>query len=168
VLPPNQMTKLDRCGVGARLPNRAQKTAGSRKLAKRPSSWRGLPLDSLLPRGNSQDMFPEPSLCTTANSRCQPFYLLAKIGVAVEKLTPRKMLRKLCARKAHKRRLRLGYRTHSLITVTNLRRMVGVKLCGEGRTAEFFTHRPRVALTPMLSTGHCIPTSPFVDRETRH
>ena len=39
-----------------------------------------LSLDSLLPRGSSQDMFPKPSLCTTANSRCQPLYLPAKTG----------------------------------------------------------------------------------------
>jgi hypothetical protein len=56
------------------------KTAGSRKLVKESRTGRGLSLDSLLPRGSSQDVFPKPSLFTTANSRCQSLYLLAKTG----------------------------------------------------------------------------------------
>jgi hypothetical protein len=63
-----------------RLWNRVQETAGSTKLVKESRTGRGLSLDSLLPRGSSQDVFPKPSLFTTANSRCQSLYLLAKTG----------------------------------------------------------------------------------------
>jgi hypothetical protein len=61
-----------------RLRNRVQKTAGPRKSVKESRTGRGLSLDSLLPRGSSQDVFPKPSLCTTANSGCQPLYRFAK------------------------------------------------------------------------------------------
>ena len=76
----NEMRNLTGA-VEGRLRNRVQNTAGSRKLVKDSRTGRGLSLDSLLPRGSSQNMFPKPSLCTTVNSTCQPLYLLAKTAI---------------------------------------------------------------------------------------
>jgi hypothetical protein len=76
----NEMRNLTGA-VEGRLRNRVQKTAGSGKLVKDSRTGRGLSLDSLLPRGSSQNMFPKPSLCTTVNSTCQPLYLLAKTAI---------------------------------------------------------------------------------------
>ena len=79
MLPPKRDGKIDRHGKGPFAEPRA-KGGWFEDVGKRQSSWLGESVRSILCclRGSSQGMFPKPSLCTTANSRCQPLYLLAK------------------------------------------------------------------------------------------
>jgi hypothetical protein len=51
-----------------------------KEVGKRKSNWQGPVARFSAASGEPQDVFPKPSLFTTANSRCQSLYLLAKTG----------------------------------------------------------------------------------------